>query len=131
MRLLLHTHAFLWFIAGDNRLDAHAKALIEERRNERLLSVGSLWEISIKVSLDRIVMRRPFAEFVSEQVDGNDIRLLPILPDHLDKQISLPFHHRDPFDRLIISQSLVERIPVITRDQAFSHYPVDTIWRRV
>ena len=128
---MLDTHAFLWFIAGDNRLDAHAKALIEERRNERLLSVGSLWEISIKASLDRIVIRRPFTEFVSEQVDGNDIRLLPILPDHLDKQISLPFHHRDPFDRLIISQSLVERIPVITRDQAFSLYPVDTIWRRV
>jgi len=130
MRFLLDTHAFLWFIEGSDRLSAHARELIEDTENERLLSVGSLWEMSIKASLGRLTLRLSFTDLVSKQVLGNDIQLLPIRPAHLDVQKELLFHHRDPFDRLIIAQSIAESIPVVTRDAAFESYSAEVIWRK-
>ena len=102
MRLLLDTHAFLWFIEGNLNLSARARQLIEDENNQRFLSIASLWEISIKVSIGKLELGIPFTEFFQEQVYGNAIALLEIQAEHLDILAKLPFYHKDPFDRLII-----------------------------
>jgi PIN domain nuclease of toxin-antitoxin system len=108
VNLLLDTHAFLWFIAGSDRLSAAARTLIEEPDNQPFLSAASLWEMAIKLSPGKLYLARPFEELMPTQMLLNDIRFLPIEMDHLVPIIPLPFHHRDPFDRLLIAQSVVE-----------------------
>lgn len=128
MRLMLDTHTFLWFIEGSLNLSDTAKNLVEDQRNQRFLSIASLWEMSIKVSIGKLQLGMTFAELVKQQVYGNAIELLEIRPEHLDKLAQLPFYHKDPFDRLIISQSLVESIPIVTKDSVFESYPVQILW---
>lgn len=128
MRLLLDTHAFLWFVLGDSRLNSIARQRIESPENERLLSIASLWEISIKVSLGRLEITSPLPEFVFRHVKGNAIQLLPIEVSHLDLVSRLPFIHRDPFDRLIAVQSLKEGVPLLSRDSVFDDYGVSRLW---
>ena len=125
MRLLLDTHRLLWFIAGSGQLSIRARDLITDLGNEVLLSVASLWEIAIKVSIGKVELSRTFAEIIPEQLRENEIA---VLPRHLAVMIELPFHHRDPFDRLIIAQGIAERLPVISRDRSFHSYPVEVIW---
>lgn len=130
MRLLLDTHTFLWFIDGNPKLTSHVHQLIEELTNERLLSVASLWEMSIKNSLGKLKLPLPFTKLVAEQVYGNGIELLHITPEHLDVLRTLPFYHKDPFDRLIIAQSMSEDIPVLSREKAFDDYTIRRFWDR-
>lgn len=128
MKLLLDTHAFLWFIGGKDELSVHARQLMEDASNERYLSVASLWEMAIKVSIGKLKVPLPLTRLVREHVTGNAIEVLPIEPEHLDEQRKLPFHHRDPFDRLIIAQAIVEEMKLITRDEAFAAYEVRCVW---
>jgi len=127
MRCLLDTQSFLWFIAGSGKLSDQARNLIADMDNEVLLSVASLWEIVIKVSLGKLVLSQPFEELIPKQLDQNEIKVLQIELDHLSALVKLPLHHRDPFDRLIIAQALVEDVPVITQDAAFQNYPAQVI----
>ena len=128
MRLLLDTHTFLWFIGGDVTLSPYARQLIEDRTNERLLSIASLWEMAIKVSLGRLTVPLPFTALVAEHVYGNAIALFGILPSHLDVLLTLPFYHKDPFDRLIIAQGQAENIPILSRDSVFDDYAIQRLW---
>lgn len=129
MRLLLDTHTFLWFIEGNPQLNGHARQLIEDIENERLLSIASLWEMSIKASLGKLKLKLTFPDMVRDHVGGNAMKLLHISPEHLDIVRSLPFHHKDPFDRLIIAQSRTENIPVLSRDEVFDEYAgIQRIW---
>jgi len=128
MRLLLDTHAFLWFIMGSANLSANARALIEDPANERLLSVASLWEIAIKTSLGKLTLSARFDELIPAQLKLNGIDLLNIKVDHLSTRTTLPFHHRDPFDRLIIAQANVEKLSVISLDGAIDAYGVTRLW---
>jgi PIN domain nuclease of toxin-antitoxin system len=128
MKLLLDTHTFLWFIEGDRNLSSTARNLIEDQKNQKFLSVASLWEMSIKISLGRLELKMTFTELVDRQVYGNAIDLLNIQPEHLNELVKLSFHHKDPFDRLLIAQSLAEKIPVLTKDGAFKSYPVTLLW---
>ena len=128
MRLLLDTHAFLWFIMGSANLSVNARALIEDPANERLLSVASLWEIAIKTSFGKLTLSAPFDELIPAQLKLNGIDLLNIKVDHLSTLTTLPFHHRDPFDRLIIAQAIVEKLPVISLDGTFDAYGVTRHW---
>ena len=128
MRLLLDTHTFLWFIDGDTALSPYARQLIEDRTNERLLSIASLWEMAIKASLGRLTLALPFTGLVAEHVHGNAIELFEILPRHLDALTTLPFHHKDPFDRMIIAQSQADNIPILSRDSAFDDYAIRRLW---
>lgn len=128
MRVLLDTHALLWFLAEDPRLNRHAYGLITDPANDVLLSVGSLWEIVIKASLGKLPLPGPFEEVIPAQLSEERIAVLPIEIQHLAALRRLPFHHRDPFDRLIIAQATAEGIPVITQDAAFEHYDVEVIW---
>ncbi|PSB17416.1 PIN domain nuclease [filamentous cyanobacterium CCP2] len=128
MRLLLDTHTFLWFIEGSLNLSSVARTLIENRENQRVLSIASLWEMSIKISIGKLELGMSLTELVRREVYGNVVTLLEIQPSHLDKLAKLPFHHKDPFDRLLIAQSLVERIPIVTKDKAFGSYPATLLW---
>jgi PIN domain nuclease of toxin-antitoxin system len=99
VNLLLDTHAFLWFIAGSERLGATARDLIEDSASQPFLSAASLWEMAIKLSLDRLHLGRPFEDLIPEQMRLNGIQLLGIEVEHVTPMTTLPFHHRDPFDR--------------------------------
>jgi PIN domain nuclease of toxin-antitoxin system len=128
MKLLLDTHAFLWFIEGNQNLSLTAKNAIESPTNQRYLSIASLWEIAIKVSIGKLEIGMTLTELVKREVYGNAIDLLEIQSQHLDTLAALPFHHKDPFDRLILSQGLTEKIPIVTKDGLFANYPVTLIW---
>ena len=130
MKLLLETHAFLWFIGGSSELSSYAKGPIESEENERYLNVVSLWEMAIKVSIGKLDVPLPFTRIVRQHVTGNAIEVLSMEPEHLDEQRSLSFHHRDPFDRLIIAQAIQEEMPLVSRDDAFSDYPIQLRWKR-
>ena len=124
MRILIDTHIFPWFINNDLQLSLTAKILLESDV-ELLLSVVSLWEIAIKVSTGKMTLPKPFEIFIPEQLQQNDISVLPIETNHLTYVTTLPFHHRDPFDRLLITQSIVEGIPIVSVDSAFDPYKID------
>lgn len=128
MKALLATHAFLWFIGDDPQLSANARAHIEDGANDILLSAASLWEMAIKVSLGKLSLSLPFDTFIPRQLSLNTIGVLAISMDHVSGIVSLPFHHRDPFDRMLIAQALVEHIPIVGRDAAFDAYGVTRIW---
>ena len=128
MKLLLDTHTVLWFINGDANLSAVARQLIEDHENERLLSIASLWEMAIKISIGKLELNISFANLLEQQITTNAIDLLHISPAHLDVLKTLSFHHRDPFDRLIIAQSIVENVPILSRDITFDLYPIERRW---
>ena len=124
MKYLLDTHTLLWFLQGDKKLSDKARQLIDNPRNSKFLSIVSLWEIAIKVSLGKLVLNKPFERLFPEQLYFNRIEVLDITVDSLIKLTTLPFHHRDPFDRLIIAQALVEELPIISADAAFDAYQI-------
>ena len=128
MKLLLDTHTFLWFIAGNPNLSNTARNAIEDINNQRFISIATLWEISIKVSIRKLKIGIAFTELVEQEVYGNAIEILEISSEHLDELVKLPFHHKDPFDRLIIAQSLVEDATLISKDAAFQSYPIKLLW---
>ena len=128
MRALIDTSTFLWSISDSDKLSANARQFIADLENDILLSAASLWEIAIKTSLGKLELLLPFNRLIPEQLEQNAITVLPVEVRHLSGIIDLPFHHRDPFDRLIIAQGLAEQLPVITKDAAFSQYPVQLIW---
>lgn len=128
MRALLDTNAFLWFISGSDKISSKAHDYIADFNNELVISSASLWEIAIKTSLGKLELLRPFEQLIPDQLDKNAIDILPIELNHISAIINLEFHHRDPFDRMIIAQSITENLPVITRDSMFSKYPVELIW---
>ena len=127
MKLLLDTHTFLWFVNDSPKLSDRLKDLIEDTNNVSYLSVASLWEMSIKFNLGKLALDPNYEEFVEREVTTSTIQLLNIELEHLRINATLPFHHRDPFDRLIIAQSMAEDIPIVTVDSAFDKYSVDLI----
>ena len=128
MRLLLDTHTFIWFVTDSPRISITAKTLIEDEYNEKLLSVASIWEMAIKHSIGKLSFKLPFKSFIVSQMQQNSMELLNIQFDHLNIVSSLPLHHRDPFDRLIVAQGIVEKIPIVGADQAFDSYSVQRLW---
>jgi PIN domain nuclease of toxin-antitoxin system len=128
VKLLLDTHAFLWFIQGNEALSDVARAAIENQVNQKFISVASLWEIAIKVNIGRLAIGMSITDLVNRELLGNAFDILNIASEHLDELATLPFQHKDPFDRLIISQSLVENIPIISRDRMFENYSAQLLW---
>jgi PIN domain nuclease of toxin-antitoxin system len=128
MTILLDAHTFLWFIAGDKRLSAVARSLIEESAHKSVISAATLWEIAIKTSLGRLILTTPFDELITEQLRINGFQILTIEPEHLKRFIDLPFHHRDPFDRLLIAQAMAEEIAIVSVDGALDAYEVKRLW---
>ena len=128
MKLLLDTHALLWFLGGSPRLSSTARAAIEDPVSVRLFSAASAWEIAIKVSLGKLELHAPFAELVPGQLRANGIDLLALEPEHFNELLRLPMHHRDPFDRLMVAQARVEGATLISADAAMDAYPIRRLW---
>ena len=128
MTLLLDTHSFLWFWWNDPQLRETAKQAICDPANRKLISTASCWEIAIKVSLKKLDLGAPYRGFIHQHMVRNNFELLQITDEHLAGLVDLPFHHKDPFDRLLIAQAMIENIPIVTRDGMFERYPVQCVW---
>lgn len=125
MNLLLDSHAFLWWLADDQRLSVRARKAITDPTNIVLVSAASIWEIAIKASLGRLDLHG--ADVVAE-IAANRFIELPITAAHAAAAAALPRHHDDPFDRMLIAQAQIEHLRCVTRDEAFSAYRVPTLW---
>ena len=128
MRLLLDTHAFLWWVEDDARLSRKARTAIAEPGNDCFLSLASSWEMAIKISLGKLKLAAPLERFVPDQLAANGFRELAIDFRHVARVSRLPFHHRDPFDRLLAAQALEEDLTVVSADRVFRTYGSSRIW---
>ena len=128
VRYLLDTHTLLWFIAEDKQLSSSGQRLIRDSSSEIFISTASLWEIAIKINIGKLALNKPFEQLFSDELDSHGIEILDITVDALVQLTTLPLHHRDPFDRLIIAQAIVEGIPIISKDEAFDLYDVKREW---
>ena len=128
MKLLLDTHALIWFISGDSRLGEQAKKAFLTQDNRLYFSKASLWEMTIKISLGKLVLAEHWLTAVEKEMISNGIQWLEIEIDHCKTLAGLPFHHRDPFDRLLVSQAISESMSIVSIDDQLSHYPLDIIW---
>jgi len=128
MTVLLDTHALLWFVLDDAKLSVPARTLLEDPATDVLVSPASYWEIAIKVRLGRLELHSAYDEFMHKGIVGNGFTVLPIEPRHTSLLTTLPFHHRDPFDRLLVAQALVERVALVSVDHALDVYGVDRRW---
>lgn len=122
-RNLLHTHIFIWYINGSPELSRQARALIEGNGALNFVSIASLWEIAIKISLGKLVLKAPF-EVIHSLMIQNGFKILPVTVDDTLQLATLPFFHRDPFDRILIVQAMLNELTLITNDQQISAYSI-------
>jgi PIN domain nuclease of toxin-antitoxin system len=128
MKLLLDTHAFLQFVLNDRQISAIAADLIVDPVNDVLISAASYWKIAIKISLGKYQLPRSFEAWMQHQIEVNEFEILPIKISHAAVLLTLPFHHKDPFDRLLIAQALVEKLSIISVDNVLDMYSVVRHW---
>lgn len=128
MKLLLDTHTFIWWDSEPAKLSPQVLALCQDRTNSLLLSVASVWEMQIKLQLGKLKLDRPLAEIIESQQQRNNIEILPVLLTHVLVLQSLPAHHKDPFDRLLIAQANVEEAALASSDPVFAKYIVNVLW---
>ena len=128
MRVLLDTHTFLWWIANNKQLSNTSRNIIGDGQNELFLSVASGWEMAIKARLGKLELPENLEQFIAEQLQQNAIAGLPIQMSHALHVYTLPPLHRDPFDRLLIAQSQLENMPILTIDPQIGRYDVEVIW---
>jgi PIN domain nuclease of toxin-antitoxin system len=126
MAVLLDTHAFLWWTQDGPRLSSRARRAIA--RGECFLSIASCWEIAIKVSLGGLRFDRPLSRFFAEQLPATGVSLLPVQLRHVMRVSELPFHHRDPFDRMLAAQAQEEGLRIVSCDSSFDAYGVERVW---
>ncbi|MFZ4791480.1 MAG: type II toxin-antitoxin system VapC family toxin [Candidatus Competibacteraceae bacterium] len=128
MRLLLDTHTFLWFVLNDSKLSRVAGSLIADPHNDVLISPATYWEIAIKVGKQTLDLFAPYDDFMTRGIQGNNFEILPIETRHTSSLTRLPFHHKDPFDRMLIAQARYEGIPIVSADEQFDAYRIKRIW---
>jgi PIN domain nuclease of toxin-antitoxin system len=127
MKLLLDTHTYIWFSEDNPELSSKVKQLIENPNNTSYISIASLWEMSIKISIGKLTIKRDFKAMLSDLANSG-IEILPISFEHVLKSGFLPFHHRDPFDRMIIAQSMCENMKLLSADVIFDEYCGHRVW---
>ncbi len=128
MRLLLDTHAFLWFIGGEAALSHEARKLIEDDANEKIVSIASLWEIAIKNSIGKLPLGKPFEQLIPEHLQRNGFAVLGLTVAHTAQLVRLPFHHRDPFDRMLVAQCQSENLSLLSNDAMLDAYGIARLW---
>jgi PIN domain nuclease of toxin-antitoxin system len=128
MRVLIDTHALIWFCEGSDSLSTTARAAMEDAGNERYVSHASAWEVAIKLSLGKLRLQGGYHVVFPGVLDANGFALVPPVVAHYQALISLPPHHGDPFDRLIIAQAQIEGLTVVTCDAAFAAYGIPLLW---
>jgi len=129
MRILIDTQAFIWFVEDDKQLPEEIKTKLEDLDNSIIISIASLWEMTLKMSLGKLHLGCNI-EVMIEKVYQNGFEVLPILPNHIIRLSKLDYFHRDPFDRIIISQGLSENIVIVSSDKAFDEYGVKRAWNK-
>ncbi|MBI1278910.1 MAG: PIN domain-containing protein [Anaerolineaceae bacterium] len=127
MKLLLDTHTFIWWISKPNQLSANARSFLDDENNEPVMSVVNIWEIQIKNAVGKMDVNFSLDDIV-ETYRVNGIEILPIYPSHVLRLSSLPNHHHDPFDRILIAQATVENMTILSKDTKIKQYPVSVIW---
>ena len=128
MKVLLDTHALLWLIADDDRLSENARQIFLNSENRLFFSAASLWELCIKKSLGKISLKNGWFQTIQEEMEINTIQWLPIELTHCAEVAEMPFHHRDPFDRMLIAQAIVEGMQLLSRDSRLSDYAIERVW---
>ena len=128
MRALLDSHALIWAADNPARMSAPAMQVLQNPSNEILISTATIWEIAIKVSLGKLTLSLSYRQWMDRAIADLNLVLLPITLDHAECQSNLPFHHRDPFDRLLADQAIAENIPLISDDGSFDPYGVNRVW---
>lgn len=128
MNFLIDTHVFIWYATGDRRLSNIAISSIEDKENNIFLSLASLWEMAIKINIGRLQFKEPFEKIITQQITVNNYQLLNILPKHIFQLSNLDNFHKDPFDRILISQAFVDKLVVLTKDKYFKKYEISILW---
>ncbi len=128
MRIILDTHAWLWFYLGDSQLSERARSLIEDPANSKLVSPGSYWELAIKVSLGKYQLTESYDDLIQHAIFDNGFGIVPIEPRHTALLAAMPFHHKDPFDRLVAAQAIAESTAIVSADAALDAYGVQRLW---
>jgi PIN domain nuclease of toxin-antitoxin system len=128
MRLLLDTHVFIWWNSDNTRLSPKVRQLLEDENSELILSVVSAWEMQIKLQLRKLVLPAHLTTVLSTQQRENGLEILPVRLAHVFTLDTLPFHHKDPFDRMLVAQAITENVPFVTHDSVMSQYPITIIW---
>lgn len=128
MRVLIDTHTLLWAVDEPSKIGAMALTALQDPINVRFLSAATIWELAIKVGQGKIVLSMPFRQWMDTAIADLKLIVLPVTVEYADKQVALPPHHKDPFDRMIIAQVLVEGISIASIDVALDAYGVSRIW---
>lgn len=129
MRALLDTHTLLWLVDNPDKLPATVTAICEDENNALFISIASFWELAIKMSLGKIELDDNALAHLKTWCDDNTVQLLPISLSHCQQVQTLPFHHRDPFDRLLIAQALCDQLVLLSADGHFADYGVEVSWK--
>lgn len=127
MRVLIDSHALIWYVDQHKLLSHASHAAISDPANDLLLS-GSIWEIGIKIGLGKLVLTQPFKAWMNQAISDLEVSVLPLSVEYIDLQSTLPKHHGDPFDRLIVAQAMVEQVSVISADANLDAYGITRIW---
>jgi PIN domain nuclease of toxin-antitoxin system len=128
MNLLLDTHTFIWWADAPEKLSANALQALEDEHNRLILSVVSVWEMQIKAQLGKMKPSLPLKDLIESQQQANELEILPVSIEHVFELDNLPPHHKDPFDRLLLAQSIVERATIVSLDPKLSSYSVILLW---
>jgi PIN domain nuclease of toxin-antitoxin system len=128
MKVLVDTHTFLWDLLGDHRSSRLAKQILKSDEHELFFSLISLWEFAIKIKTGKLNALGSSVAYLRDEMENYSMQLLPIRYEHILALETLPAHHSDPFDRLLIAQAIAESLPILTRDEKFRLYPIKVIW---
>jgi PIN domain nuclease of toxin-antitoxin system len=128
MRHLLDAHTLIWALDDPSKLGSRARAVLEDPTNELTVSVGTIWELSLKAGLQKLSLSLPYRRWMERAMADLCLTVSPITLEVTERQMSLPFHHRDPFDRLLVAQCLVENIPIVSADSVFDEYGATRLW---
>ncbi|MFM2303335.1 MAG: hypothetical protein RLZZ135_744 [Cyanobacteriota bacterium] len=128
MNLLLDSNILIWFTLTPDRLSAQATQIIADRNNNLFISIASIWEIQIKLQLQKLTLNLPLSTLIEDLQESSDIQILDITLNHIYALENLPNEHRDPFDRIMIAQAMVEEMPFVSADKVFDLYPIERIW---
>ncbi|MGB5772659.1 MAG: type II toxin-antitoxin system VapC family toxin [Crocosphaera sp.] len=128
MQLLLDTHSFIWWSISPEKLSLTVQSLLFDQNNPLFLSVASVWEMQIKFQLGKLQLNPSLPKLIQSQITINNLEILSIDLAHIWTLATLNHYHKDPFDRLLISQSITETMPILSIDEIFDRYPVQRIW---
>jgi PIN domain nuclease of toxin-antitoxin system len=128
VKILVDAHALIWAVDDPSKLGLQAARVLQDGTNDLFLGAGTIWEISIKVSLAKLSLSLPYQQWMNRAITDLGIRIVPITVAYANAQANLPMHHRDPFDRLMVAQAIVERFALISTDSLLDQYGINRIW---